>query len=139
MLFRSDPASDGRAKWSFVSRPRCMFFLIPTWTAKADPSAHPSSHHHSACPFRAPQISLTNAGTGSLGSMPPGERNRFQTPTLVLEQKRFPPQAHGSAEAEQTISNTESRGREVWDYGCLLSTLRSSPAVTVILECSRPR
>lgn len=97
--------------WHPLFQGPAAFFPIPSWIARANSLVFISSCHHSACPFQMLQISLTTSGTGFLSSVQPGVRNRFQTPTLVLKQKQFPPHAHCSAEAEQTVLNTE-RGRQ---------------------------
>lgn len=61
----------------------CSYHLLPSLSLSFSDSTDPS---------------LTTSGTGFLGSVQRGERNRFQTPTLVLKRKQFSPRAHCSAE-----------------------------------------
>lgn len=67
--------------------------------------------------------SLTTSGTGFLGSVQPGERNRFQTPTLVLKQEQFSPQA--PCPAEDRTNCFKHRAREAGRVGFWVTVLHS--------------
>lgn len=71
--------------------------------------------------------SLTSSGTSSLSSVQRGERNRFQTPTLVLKQKPLSPHAHCSAEGRTNCF--KHRAREAAGGG--IPGVCSQPCVSV--------
>lgn len=114
------------AKWLFLSGP-WPFFLLPAWTAKAVPPALNLLPPLSLSFSDSVEQPLTTSGTSLLGSVKLGERNRFQTPTLVLRQKQFYP-CSLLCRAQNKLFQTQSEGgREVWVLGVCSQLCMSVP------------